>query len=81
MCGENIQIYRVHLENGYEAFLLMPLSTQNLPPSSCHHALGRRNYSFPQAAFFRKSVSPNSRRGRGNYDLLYQDSVRKYEDD
>ena len=33
--------------------------TQNSPPISCHHALGRRNYSIPQAVFFRKSVFPN----------------------
>ena len=39
------------------------------------------NYLFPQGAFFRKSVSPNNRKGGGNYDLLYQNSVRKYEDD
>ena len=31
------------------------------PPSSCHHALGRRKLLIPQVAFFRKSVSRNSR--------------------
>ena len=35
------------------------------------------NFSFPQAAFFRKSVE----RGGGNYVLPYQKSIRKYEDD
>ena len=35
----------------------------------------------PWAAFFRKSVSPTAERGGGNYGLLYQNSVRKYEDD
>ena len=46
----------------FELFLFMPFPTQNSPSSSCHQALGRRSYSFHQAAFFRKSVSPNSRK-------------------
>ena len=35
----------------------------------------------PKVAFFRKSVSPTAERGGGNYDLLYQNLVRSYEDD
>ena len=31
------------------------------------------------AEFF-ENLSPNSREGRRNYDLLYQNSTRKYED-
>ena len=37
--------------------------------------------SFTQSAFFRKSVFPTAEMGRGNYDLLYQNPVKKYEDD
>ena len=33
-----------------------------------------------QAEFFENLISPNSRKGRRNYDLLYQNSTRKYED-
>ena len=34
-------------------------------PSSCNHALGKgkENYPFLEAAFFRKFVSSNSRKG------------------
>ena len=48
-----------------DIFTHAPHAPQNLPPSSCHHALyAERNYPFPQASFFRKSVSPNRRKGR-----------------
>ena len=55
----------------FEAFLLMIFHTQNLLPSSCHHAIGRRKLVIPpQAAFFRKSVSPNSRNGRRERTMI-----------
>ena len=49
----------------------MLLSTQNLPPSPCDHDLGRRKNLFP----------PTAEKCGGNYDLLYQNSVIKYEND
>ena len=60
----------------------MPFPTQNSPPSSCYHALkAEGNYPFPQVAFFRNLVPPSGERGGEKYDLLYQNSVLKYEDD
>ena len=50
--------WKIHL---IWAFLLMFLPTQNSPPSSYDHTLGRRNLFIPQAVLFRKSVSPKSR--------------------
>ena len=32
-------------------------------------------------SIFLKICFPQNKRGRGNYDLLYQNSIRKYEDD
>ena len=48
--------------------LILGICTHALPHSklalsSCHHALAEGNYSYHQATFFRKSVSPNSRKG------------------
>ena len=50
MCGKHFQIYGVHfprkciddskMYRWFEAFLLMPVPTQNSPSSSCHHVRG-----------------------------------------
>ena len=63
ICGENL--WGLHSEKMYwlKAFVLMPLPTQNLSPSSCHRVLGRRKYTLPQAPFFQKSVSRTAKRG------------------
>ena len=34
-----------------------------------------------QAEFFENQFPPTAERGGENYDLLYQNSIRKYEDD
>ena len=62
-----------------ENLLIRDIFTPAVPTQNSPWA--EQNYSFPLAAFFRKSVSPNSRKGWGNYDLPYQNLVRKYEDD
>ena len=58
------------------AFLLMSFTTQNSSQILVITAYAEGNYSFPQAAFH-----PTAERGGGNYDLLYQNLIRKYEDD
>ena len=64
--------------------------TQNSPPSSCHHAPDRRkllNLPAPPPSpptrqhSFENLFSPTAEIDGGNYDLLYQNSVRKSEDD
>ena len=71
------------LENAiFNAFLLMLFPTQNSPPSSCHHALGRRKILIPPGSILLTICFPQQqKRMKGNYDLLYPNSVRKYEDD
>ena len=60
----------------------MPLPTQNSPPSFCHHPLARRKLLIPPGSAHSKICSPpTAEKDGGNYDLLYQNSVRKYEDD
>ena len=36
---------------------------------------------FPKQHSFENLFSPTAEKGEGNYDLLYQKSSRKYEDD
>ena len=49
--------------NWFKAILPMLLSTQELPPRSCHHTTGRRKSLIPQGSIFRNSVSTSSRKG------------------
>ena len=51
------------MEYWFEVFLLMTLLTQNSPQVFVITPLTEGNYSFPQAAFFWKTVSPNSKSG------------------
>ena len=44
--------------NWYEAFLLMPLATQNLSPSFCHQFLGRRKLLIPLGSILSKISFP-----------------------
>ena len=39
------------------------------------------NYSFPRQRSFENLFPLTAERGEGDYNLLYQNSVRKYEDD
>ena len=65
----------------FKAFLSCPSPLKTRPQVLVITPEAEGNYSFPLAAFFRKSVSPTWERAGGNYDLLYQNSVRKYKDD
>ena len=56
--------------------------TQNSPPSSCYHAPHRGKLLIPPRQHsFENLFSPTAEIDGGNYDLLYQNSVRKSEDD
>ena len=37
-----------------QVFLLMPLPTQNLPPSSCHHSLDKKEILIPSGGILSK---------------------------
>ena len=49
------------------------LPTQNSPQREIAH--------FPRQLFFEKQFSPTAEKCGANYDLIYQNSIRKYEDD
>ena len=68
MCGKKFSIYGVHIRKCIESMHFYSL------PSSALRTPG---------TIFWKSVSPKGQEqpGGGNYDLLYQNSIRKYEDD
>ena len=46
-----------------EAFLLMPLPTQNSPPSACHHAVGRSKLLIPPGSIHLKVCFPQQQKG------------------
>ena len=69
-----------------ENALIRGIFTYALPHSkvvrSCHNALGRRKLLNAQGSILSKfCFSQRQERGGGNYDLLYRNPVRKYEDD
>ena len=65
MYGKNFQIYRVHIPRKcfIGEFLLMPLPTQNSPPSSCHHAPDRMKLLIPPRSILSKICFPQQQKG------------------
>ena len=54
----------------------------NYPPSFYHQVLGRGKLLISPGRILLKNCFPQQQKGAGgNYDLFYQKSVRKYEDD
>ena len=66
MCGKNFQIHGVHTHAPPQS---------KIAPSSSYHALGRRKLLFLPG---RNLLPPTDERGEENYDLLHQNSIRKY---
>ena len=67
MCRENVSIYGAHI----------PRNALNL----CSFTHAPVPHSKLQVEYILKICFPQNRRGEGKYDLLYQNSFRKYEDD
>ena len=86
MCGKNFQIYGVtFLENALIRGIFIDVSPDSkLSPKflSCPPRQKEITY-FPRQHSFENLFPPTAEKGGGNgyYDLLYQNSVRKYEDD
>ena len=84
MCEKYFQLYGVHIpRKGIESrhFYSFPnLPTQNLRPGFYHNSLGRRKFSLPQT-FLKNLLPPTAERGGRNFELFYQNPIRKYEDD
>ena len=58
------------------------LPSQNSPQSSYHQTpTQRESTDLPRQRFFENLFPPTAERGEGNYSLLYQKSVIKYEHD
>ena len=66
MCGKNFQIYGVHIPRKFidsRHLYSCPCPTQNLPPSSCHHTLGRRKLLIPPSSILSKIYFPQQEKG------------------
>ena len=58
-------------------FFTYALTTQNSLPSSCHLTLGRNKYLIPSGSIFSKLCFPQQQKEVE----VYQNSIRKHEDD
>ena len=67
MCGKNFSIYVVHIPRKF----IESMHFLRMPRSPTQNA--RQN--------FLKICFPQDEMGGGNYNFLYQNSIRKYEDD
>ena len=84
MCGKNFQIYGADIPR---KCINRGISTHSPPHSKLvHNFLSSRLRQkeitrCPRQHSFENVFPLTAERGGGNYDLLYQNSVRKYEDD
>ena len=70
------------VEFSLKRLLTQPLPTQNSPPSSYHHTLGRRKLLIPPGSISSKICFLQQEKGVEETMICYdQNSVRKYEDD
>ena len=84
MCGKNFQIYGVHIPRkcidlGYFYSCSSPLKTRTQVLVITPYAEGI--YLFPRQHSFENLFPPTVEKGGENYDLIYQNSARKNEDD
>ena len=79
MCGKNFQIYGVRIPRKYidsRHFYSCPS-----PLKTRSQFLVSQFTNSPRQHSFENLFPPTAERGGGNYDLHYQNLVRKYEDD
>ena len=91
MCGKNFQIYGVIKKNARKIlenalirgiFTHAPPHSKLAPPKFLSSCPGQKEITHsPRQHSFANLFPPTAERSGGNYDLLYQNSVRKYEDD
>ena len=84
MCGKNFQIYGVHIPRkciDSRHFTHAPLHSYLAPNFLSSRRRQKEITLSPRQHSSENLFPPTAERGEGNYDLLYQNSVRKYEDD
>ena len=84
MCGEIFEFMEFTvLENGLiqGIFTHAPPHSKLAPKSLSSRPRQKKITHFPSQEFLENLFAPTAERGGGNYGLLYQHSVRKYEDD
>ena len=84
MCGKTFQIYGVHNPRkciDSRHFYSCTSRSKLAPNFLSSHPRQKEITHSPRQHSFKNLFPPTAERGGGNYDLLYQNSVRKYEDD
>ena len=84
MCGKNVQIYKfTFLENALVRDIFTHASPHSILASKFLLSRPRQTEIIhsPRQHSFENLFPQTAKRGGGNYNLLYQNSVRKYEDD
>ena len=79
-CGKNFQIYGVHIPRkciDLRRFYSCPSPLRTRPQVLAITPQAEGNYSLPKAAFFRKSVSSNSRKGWRELSFALSKSSQK----
>ena len=85
MCRKNFQIYGVHIPRkciDLRQFYSCPSHLKTRPQVLAITLYRQKEITHsPRQHCFQHLFFPTAERGGANYDLLYQNSVRKYEDD
>ena len=84
--GKKIEIYGFHILRKFiesRHIYPCPLTNSNSPPSFYNHPPpDRKELLIPLRQRISENLFlPTTERGGENYDLFYQNSIRKYEDD
>ena len=84
MCGKNFQIYGFHIPRKYidsRHIYSCPPCSKIIPKFLSSRLREKGIVHSPRKHSFESLFPPTAERRRENYDLLYQNSVRKCEDD
>ena len=83
MCWKNFQICGAHILRkciNLGIFTHVSPHSKLAPKFLTSHPRQKEITHSPRKHFFENVFPPTAERGGGNYDFLYQNSIRKYED-
>ena len=84
MCGKHFQVYDVHIprkcSESRHFYSCLPNHSKLSPKFLLSHPR-QIEVTFPKQNFFEDRFHLAAERGGGNYDLLYHNSISKFEDD